>query len=64
MRKSDEWGGIPTQMDENMFIIERENDTIVVKNKDGEKIMPQDCTPAEYAQLVNKIVALLRSDEL
>lgn len=51
-------------MDENMFIIERENDTIVVKNKDGEKIMPQDCTPAEYAQLVNKIVALLRSDEL
>ncbi len=34
-----------------MFTIERENDTIVVK-KDGKKIMPQDCTPAEYALII------------
>ena len=55
MRKSDEWGGTPTQMDENMFTIEEENDTIVVK-KDGKKIMPQDCTPAEYALIIQIMI--------
>ena len=37
-------------MDENIFIIERKNDTIVVKNKQGETITPQ-----QFVQIVKAL---------
>jgi hypothetical protein len=44
-------------MDENIFIIERKNDTIVVKNKKGERITPQ-----QFVQIVKALTEMVNFD--